>query len=62
MTKDEKMIYEFANKIAIAMKELSSSHVYFIIQIAYNDFGGMAWETAEDILDDVIVKTAWKLK
>lgn len=42
---------EFGYKIAKTMDKLKSSHVYFIIQMAY---GEIFWEEAQDILTDVI--------
>lgn len=42
---------QFGKKIAKVMDDLKSSHVYFIIQQAY---GGIAWEEAQEILDNVL--------
>lgn len=55
--KEIETISDFANKIAKAMKEISSSHVYFIIQQA---FGEIDWGEAEKILENVIVLTELK--
>jgi hypothetical protein len=51
-------VTEFAGKIAKAMKELSSSHVYFIIQQAY---GPIDWSEAEEILQKIIDATSTKV-
>ena len=51
---------DFALKVATAMKKISSSHVYFVMQQAYagKEWGKqgelMSWENAEKILTDVI--------
>ena len=45
------MILDFAEKIAETMKEISSSHVFFILQQA---FGEMSWDEANGILCEVI--------
>jgi len=44
-------IIEFAEKVARAMDNLRSSHVFFVLQQAY---GGMEWEEAQAILNRVI--------
>ena len=49
---------EFANKVARAMDELRSSHVFFILQQA---FGDTEWEEAQDMLNTVIKQTnSWQ--
>ncbi len=54
---------EFGQKIALAMLEISSSHVYFIIQQAYKgkEWGKygelMSWEDVVRILKEVLHKT-----
>lgn len=45
---------EFATKVAKVMKDLSSSHVYFILQQAFGD--DLDWSEAEYILDKFIAK------
>lgn len=51
---DNKEALEFAGKIARAMKELKSSHVYFIFQQGY---GNVDWRDVEKTLDKVIEQT-----
>lgn len=48
----EAEVLEFASKIAKVMKDISSSHVYFILQQAYGE--ELDWGEAEQILDRVI--------
>ena len=43
---------DFAVKVATVMRELSSSHVYFILQQAYGD--DLDWTEASLLLDNVI--------
>jgi hypothetical protein len=45
---------EFAIKIAKVMKDLKSSHCYFILQMAYGE--ELSWEEAEELFDKVIDK------
>ena len=45
-------IIEFAEKVAKAMDNLRTNHVFFILQKAYR---GTEWEEAQDILNRVIV-------
>jgi len=42
---------QFGKKIAKVMDNLKSSHVYFIIQMAYGD---ISWDEAQEILDKVL--------
>ena len=44
---------QFGKKIAKVMDDLKSSHIYFVIQQAYGD---IAWEEAQEILDNVLKK------
>lgn len=48
---EQKESVEFGQRIAKAMNDLRSSHVFFIIQQAYSD---MEWEGAQSILNKVI--------
>lgn len=43
---------QFGKKIAKVMDDLKSSHVYFIIQMAYGE--DMSWEEAQATLDKVM--------
>lgn len=43
---------EFGTKIAKAMKDISSSHVYFIVQQAYGD---LDWKEVVEIFDNVLL-------
>ena len=43
---------DLAVKVATVMRELSSSHVYFILQQAYGD--DLDWTEASLLLDNVI--------
>lgn len=52
-------LINFAGKIAKTMKDLSSSHVYFIIQQAFDE--DMAWDEVSDMLDEVITLTKDKI-
>ena len=49
----------FANRIATVMKESSNSHVFFLLQQAfdadYND--DLQWEDVEKLLGEIIAKT-----
>lgn len=45
---------EFAGKVSRAMKKLSSSHVYFVMQQAYGDID---WSEVERIFDQVMKET-----
>jgi len=45
---------EFAIKIAKVIKELKSSHCYFILQMAYGE--ELDWSDAEELLDKIIDK------
>jgi hypothetical protein len=51
---DQQIVKDFAGKIARAMKDIASSHVYFIFQEA---FGEMPYEEVTKILDNVIKLT-----
>ena len=42
---------EFAEKVAKVMDDLKSSHVYFILQMAFGD--DLAWYEAQEILNRV---------
>ena len=42
---------EFARKVAKVMDELKSSHVYFILQMAFGE--DLAWHEAQEILNKV---------
>ncbi len=44
-------IYNFALRIAAAMDDLKSSHIFFVIQKA---FGEIEWEEAEEILRGIL--------
>lgn len=44
---------QFGIKIANVMDDLKSSHIYFVIQQAYGD---IAWDEAQEILDNVLNK------
>lgn len=44
-------IYEFALKVAKAMKEVASSNVYFIMQQA---FGEIDWNECEGIWEEIL--------
>lgn len=48
----DKLVNGFANKVATAMKEIGSSHVYFILQEAFGE--DLDWTEAEKILKEVI--------
>ena len=50
LAKKVDMALTFAGKIAKVMKDLSSSHVYFIVQQAY---GEIDWNEVEEILKKV---------
>ena len=54
-------VYIFAGRIARAMNELKSSHVYFIIQQAYKD-EDMEWGEVQALLDRVIEQTKEVIK
>ncbi len=45
-------VYDFAFKIAKAMKDSASSHVFFLAQQAFGD--EMEWEDVDAILDNII--------
>jgi len=47
-------VYDFADKIAKTMKEIGSSHVYFIFQQAFDKKGLMSWHEVMKTLDDII--------
>lgn len=48
----DRLVNNFANKVAKCMKELSSSHVFFILQQALGE--ELDWDEAKAILNDVI--------
>lgn len=43
---------EFALRVAVAMDDLKSSHVYFVLQKAYGE--GLDWSDAQKTMDGVI--------
>ncbi len=45
-------VYDFALKIAQAMKDVRSSHVFFLAQQAFGD--EMEWQDVEDLLNSII--------
>ena len=47
-------VVDFAGRVARTMKDLSSSHVYFVMQQA---FGEIDWRDCEKILTEVIKRT-----
>jgi len=47
---DQKLIFEFSKKVSKVMIDLSSSHVFFIIQQA---FGDCEWEEAIGICHEI---------
>jgi len=47
-------VYDFAEKIAKTMKEIGSSHVYFIFQQAFDKQGLMDWGKVVKTLDNII--------
>ncbi len=49
-----KTLFQFAEKVAIAMDDIKSSHVFFILQQA---FGDEDWGGSQDILDTVIAQS-----
>lgn len=51
-------VAEFAGKVARVMKDLSSSHVFFILQQAFGE--ELDWVGAEDLLCNIISKTTKK--
>lgn len=52
------LVLDFAERVARVMDNLRSSHVFFILQQAYED---MEWTEAQSVLDDVIKSTKeWK--
>ena len=55
-------VEHFAYKVASAMNEIRSSHVFFILQQAFDDdYGGdLQWDDAQSILDEIISETAPK--
>lgn len=58
--KGNDLVNYFANKIAKAMDELKSSHVYFVVQMAFGE--DLSWHEVEKILKDVKELTNKKLK
>jgi hypothetical protein len=50
--KEQREIKSFAHKISLKMLEISSSHVYFILQQSFDD--DMSWEDAEKLLNRII--------
>lgn len=53
----QKEVNNFALKVASSMKNIASSHVYFIMQEAYADeyeLGHMSWEDCESKFAAVI--------
>lgn len=57
---EEKLVYEFANKIAQSMYDLKSSHAWFIFQQGYGD--SMSWDEVEELLLGVIEESKKRLK
>ena len=47
------VVSDFANRIATTMKDIGSSHVYFVIQQAYPE-RELSWTEAVEIFDEVI--------
>ena len=45
-------VYDFALKIARTMKDIRSSHVFFLAQQAFGD--EMEWKDVETMLDNII--------
>ena len=50
--KISRQVAEFAYKVAIAMNELRSSHVFFVLQQAFGD--ETEWGDAQEILNNII--------
>ncbi len=45
-------VYDFALKIARTMKDIRSSHVFFLAQQAFGE--EMEWKDVEDLLNSII--------
>jgi hypothetical protein len=58
---EQKAVYDFAYNMARACDEIKSSHVYFIMQMAFdidkkgNLVGMMSWDEMQAILTNILV-------